>query len=160
MFLAIALVLPLFTGQIPKVGEALLPMHLPTLLCGFFCGPLYGGIVGFVAPFLRFLIFGMPPVFPKGIAMACELATYGIVSGALYQLLPKKKVCVYVSLIGAMLAGRVVWGFVKGSLLGMSGSEFGMTAFITGGFIEAIPGIIIQLILIPLLVMTLKPASN
>ena len=154
MFLAIALILPLFTGQIPKIGEMLLPMHFPVLLCGFFCGPLYGGIVGLIAPFLRFVIFGMPPIYPKGIWMACELATYGLMSGLLYKLLPKKKVFIYVSLIGAMLAGRVVWGIVKSILLGAG--EFGMAAFITGGFLEAIPGIIIQIVVIPVLVMTLK----
>ena len=154
MFLAIAMILPLFTGQIPKIGEMMLPMHFPVLLCGFFCGPLYGGITGLIAPLLRFVIFGMPPIYPKGIWMACELATYGLMSGLLYKILPKKKVCIYISLIGAMIAGRIVWGIVKSALLGAG--EFGMAAFITGGFIEAIPGIIIQIVLIPIIVMTLK----
>lgn len=156
LFLAIALILPLFTGQIPKVGEALLPMHFPILLCGFFCGPVYAGIAGFIAPLLRFLIFGMPPIFPKGIWMACELATYGLMSGLLYKILPKKKASVYISLIGAMLAGRIVWGVVKATVLGAGGSEFGMAAFITGGFVEAIPGIAIQIILIPIIVLAIK----
>lgn len=154
MFLAIAMILPLFTGQIPKIGEMMLPMHFPVLLCGFFCGPLYGGIVGLLSPLLRFVIFGMPPIYPKGIWMACELATYGLMSGLLYKILPKKKVSIYISLIGAMIAGRIVWGIVKSALLGAG--EFGMTAFVTGGFIEAIPGIIIQIVLIPIIVMTLK----
>lgn len=86
--------------------------------------------------------------------MACELATYGLMSGLLYKILPKKKVSIYISLIGAMIAGRIVWGIVKSSLLGAG--EFGMAAFITGGFLEAIPGIIIQIVLIPIIVMTLK----
>ena len=154
MFLAIAMILPLFTGQIPKIGEMLLPMHFPVLLCGFFCGPLYGAITGLLAPLVRFVIFGMPPIYPKGIWMACELATYGLMSGLLYKILPKKKVCIYFSLIGAMLAGRIVWGIVKSFLLGAG--EFGMAAFVTGGFIEAIPGIIIQIVLIPIIVMTIK----
>src|SRR5690625_4487680 len=83
MFLALALVLPFLTGQIPQIGSALGPMHIPVLLSGFFCGPWYGLIVGFIAPLLRFMLFGMPPIMPTGVAMAFELATYGLVTGLL-----------------------------------------------------------------------------
>ena len=106
MFLTLALALPFLTGQIPQVGSALCPMHIPVLLCGFFCGPWYALAVGLVAPLLRFALFGMPPLMPTGIAMCFELATYGFVSGLLYKLLPGKKVFTYVTLIAAMLAGR------------------------------------------------------
>ena len=92
MFLTLALALPFLTGQIPQVGSALCPMHIPVLLCGFFCGPWYALAVGLVAPLLRFALFGMPPLMPTGIAMCFELATYGFVSGLLYKLLPGKKV--------------------------------------------------------------------
>ena len=92
MFLALAMVLPFLTGQIPQIGSALCPMHIPVLLCGFFCGPWYALAVGFIAPLLRFLIFGMPPIMPTGIAMCFELATYGFMVGFLYKKLPKKKV--------------------------------------------------------------------
>ena len=155
LFLAIALVLPLLTGQIPQIGNAFCPMHLPVLLCGFFCGPTYAAGVGLIAPILRFFIFGMPPLMPKGIAMCFELATYGLVSGLLYKALPKKKVYIYVSLICAMLAGRVVWGVVRVLLLGLGQYEFGWAAFLTEGFVNAIPGIILQIVLIPILVMKL-----
>ena len=60
MFMAIGLVLPFLTGQIPQIGSMLLPMHLPVLLCGLICGWQYGGLVGFVLPLLRYLLFGMP----------------------------------------------------------------------------------------------------
>ena len=113
MFLALALVLPFLTGQIPQIGNALCLIHFPVFLCGFFCGPWYALAVGFTAPLLRSLIFGMPPMIPKGAAMAFELATYGLVSGILYQTLPKKKSSIYISLITAMLAGRVMWGAVR-----------------------------------------------
>ena len=53
MFLAIGLVLPFFTGQIPQIGSMLLPMHLPVLLCGLICGWQYGVVVGFVAPLMH-----------------------------------------------------------------------------------------------------------
>lgn len=156
LLLALALVLPFVTGQIPQIGNALCPMHIPVLLCGYFCGPWYGLTVGFIAPLLRFLLFGMPPLMPTGIAMCFELAAYGFAAGLLYRLLPRKKPFVYVSLIGAMLAGRVVWGVVRVILYGLGKSSFGWAAFMSGAFLNAIPGIIVQILLIPLLVMTLE----
>lgn len=156
VFLALALVLPLLTGQIPQIGHHLCPMHIPVLLCGFFCGPVYAMLIGFIAPLLRFLIFGMPPIMPTGIAMCFELLTYGLISGLLYKALPKKRIYIYVSLIGSMVAGRVVWGIVKTVLYGMGKIEFGFAAFISGAVIDAVPGIILQIILIPVLVMILE----
>lgn len=153
MFLATALILPFFTGQVPQIGGMLCPMHIPVILCGFFCGPVYGLGVGFIAPLLRFALFGMPPVMPTGIAMSFELAIYGLVAGVLYLMLPEKKICVYISLIAAMIAGRLVWGGVSAVLYGMAGNEFGVGVFLAGAVINAIPGIVIQLILIPILVM-------
>ena len=93
MCLALCMVLPLLTGQIPEIGSMLCPMHLPVLLCGYLCGPLWAGMIGFAAPLVRFVIFGMPPLMPTGIAMAFELAAYGAVAGLMYRLLPKKTVC-------------------------------------------------------------------
>lgn len=152
MFLALALVLPFITGQLPQIGNALCPMHFPVLLCGFFCGPLYGTLVGFIAPLFRFLVFGMPPLMPQGISMAFELAVYGLVSGLLYKILPKKKLNTYLSLIAAMLSGRLAWGAVRLVIFGLGGSEFGRAAFFAGAFANAVPGIILQLILIPVIV--------
>lgn len=156
MFLAIALVLPFLTGQVPQIGSMLCPMHIPVLVCGFFCGPWYGLGVGFITPLLRFLLFGMPPIMPTGIAMCFELAAYGLVSGILYQRLPKKAVNVYVSLGVAMIVGRVVWGVVRVILYGLGKSEFGWAAFISGAFTTAIPGIVLQIVLIPVLVLAIK----
>ena len=81
LFLALCLVLPMLTGQIPQIGSMLLPMHIPVLLCGLVCGWQYGAAVGFVAPLLRSVLFGMPPMYPVAIAMAFELLTYGLVIG-------------------------------------------------------------------------------
>ena len=124
VFLALCLLLPFVTGQIPQIGAALSPMHIPVLLCGFVCGWPYGLVVGFVAPLLRFMLFGMPPIFPTGIAMAFELATYGALTGILYHLLPKKTPFIYVSLLLSMTAGRVVWGAIRFFLAGLTHSEF------------------------------------
>ena len=156
MFLTLALALPFLTGQIPQVGSALCPMHIPVLLCGFFCGPWYALAVGLVAPLLRFALFGMPPLMPTGIAMCFELATYGFVSGLLYKLLPGKKVFTYVTLIAAMLAGRIIWGIARVILAVLAQSEFAWTAFLSGAFVNAVPGIILHILLIPVLVIALK----
>ena len=156
LFLAMALVLPFLTGQIPEIGSMLCPMHIPALLCGFFCGWPWGLMVGFVAPLLRSITFGMPPMFPVAICMAFELATYGAVAGALYQKLPKKKSSIYVALLVAMVAGRLVWGAARFVCSGLDASAFGFGAFWAGAITTAIPGIIVQIVLIPLLVMALE----
>ena len=156
LFLALGLILPFITGQIPSIGNMLLPMHIPVLLCGFICGWKYGLVVGFVVPLLRSVLFTMPPMFPIAISMAFELATYGLVSGLLYHLLSENRLRVILSLIGAMIDGRIVWGIVSYFLFGLSGSQFTLEMFIAGAFINAIPGIIIQLILIPIIVSVLE----
>ena len=156
LFLALAIVLPLFTGQLQELGNKILPMHIPVLLCGFLCGPIFGTIVGFISPLLRFTLFGMPTIFPIGITMCFELATYGLVSGYLYNILPKRNSSIYISLITSMLIGRVIWGISNLIIYGVSNSAFGWQAFITGAFINAFIGIIIQILIIPLLVIKLE----
>ena len=160
MFLAIGFVLPFFTGQIKEIGDSLLPMHLPVLLCGLICGWKYGLAVGFVLPLARSLIFGMPPMYPTGVCMALELMTYGFVIGFLYARSRKKStLSVLACLITAMLCGRLVWGSVKAILLGVGGEAFTIQAFILGGFVDAFPGIVLQLILIPLIMTIINKRS-
>ena len=156
--LALCMVLPFLTGQIPEIGNALSPMHIPVLLCGFLCGPVYALCVGAIAPVLRFALFGMPPLFPTGAAMCFELATYGLVSGLLYQLLPHKKRSIYIALIVAMITGRVVWGVAQMILLGLSGGAFTWQMFIAGAVLNAVPGIIVHIVLIPVIVMAIERA--
>ena len=160
MFLAMAFIMPFLTGQIPQIGSMLCPMHIPVLLCGFFCGAPWGIGVGFIAPLLRSITLGMPPMFPKAICMAFELATYGFIAGFLYNKLPKKKINVYVSLISAMVIGRLVWGFVMFGCMGFDISQFGLSAFLAGAVLNAIPGIVIQIIFIPIVVIALEKAVN
>ena len=159
LFLALALVLPFLTGQIPQIGSALSPMHIPVLLCGFLVGWPWGLAVGFIAPLLRSVIFGMPVMVPGAVAMAFELAVYGLVSGILYRLLPKKKWSIYVTLIVAMLAGRAVWGIARLIIAGLSGNSFTWALFLAGAFTNAIPGIILHIVLIPVIVMVLEHAG-
>lgn len=155
IWLAITLVLPFLTGQIPTVGSMLCPMHIPVLLCGFTCGWPWGMLVGFVAPPLRMMLFGMPPMM-VAIPMAFELAAYGFVAGMLYKKLSKSKTNIYITLLSAMVIGRLVWGAVKFVMMGLSGSTFPMSAFIAGAITTAIPGIILHIVLIPIIVMLLE----
>lgn len=159
LFLALAIVLPFLIGQIPQIGQALSPMHIPVLLCGFLCGWPWGLAVGFIAPLLRSVLFGMPPMFPGAVAMAFELATYGALAGFLHRKFPRGIGWTYAALVISMIAGRVVWGVVRAILAGVSGNSFTMTAFLTGAVTGAIPGIILHLALIPVLVYTLERAG-
>ena len=141
LFLALGLVLPFFTGQIPQIGSMLLPMHIPVFLCGLICGWQYG----------------MPPLFPTATSMAFELLTYGLVVGLLYS--RSRWQCVralYRCLLLAMVAGRVVWGVVQAVLLGLAGSAMTLQIFLAGALLNAIPGIIVQLILIPVVMLALN----
>ena len=160
MFMALGIVLPFLTGQIPQIGSMLLPMHIPVLLCGFICGWQYGAVVGFILPPLRYVLFGMPPIFPTGVAMAFELAAYGLISGLLYSHSRWKCVfALYKSLIAAMLGGRLVWALVRIILSGVSGNAFTWKMFVSGAFLTALPGIVLQLILIPAVMVALDKAG-
>lgn len=156
--LSLCLVLPFLTGQIPQIGSALCPMHLPVLLAGFLCGPWWAMMVGAAAPLLRHLMFSMPPLL-TAIAMSFELAAYGAVSGLMYRKLTKNLPGIYLSLVTAMITGRVVWGIVRVLLTGVSGEAFTWALFLSGAFTTAIPGILLQLLIIPVLVVAFRRAK-
>lgn len=157
--LALCLALPFLTGQIPQIGQALSPMHIPVFLCGFFCGWPYAALTGFVAPLLRSLLFQMPAMMPGAVAMAFELATYGFLTSVLYRKLPKTMPFLYVTLLSAMAGGRIIWGMARFSLAGLTGSEFPFSAFLAGAVTNAIPGIILHIVLVPVLVAALDRAG-
>lgn len=157
--LSLCLVLPFLTGQIPEIGSKLSPMHLPVLLCGFLCGWQYGLAVGAVAAPLRFLLFTMPP-FPNCLFMAFELAAYGLMTGLFYKVFPKKAGYIYVNLILSMLIGRIVWGAARFALMGLTNTTFSFQLFLSGAFLDAIPGIICQIVLVPLIVIALQKANG
>lgn len=158
LFLALGIMLPFLTANLPQMGSMFLPMHIPVLLCGFLCGWPWGLAVGFVTPLLRSVLVGMPPIMPTALAMAFELAAYGALSGLFYRLLPRTVPCLYASLLGAMLGGRIVWGAVM-AVLTLTGASFGFQAFLTGAFAFALPGIAIQIVLVPLLILALRRAK-
>ena len=160
MFLALAYVMPFLTGQIQQIGSMLCPMHIPVLLCGFFCGAPWGLIVGVIAPILRSFTLGMPIMFPMAVCMAFELGTYGLISGLLHKILPKGKAFIYVALLSAMVLGRIVWGLAMFACMGFDASKFGMAAFISGAITSSIPGIIIQIVLVPILVIVIEKVAK
>ena len=159
LFIGIAFLLPFFTGQIQVIGGMLLPMHLPVLLAGFICGAPYGLAVGFISPLLRSLTLGMPPFPFVAIPMAAELAAYGLLAGLFYKILSKKTINIYISLILSMVGGRIVWGVAKYLMLGIGNTEFSFGFFMNSVVISSIPGIILQIILIPIIIMGLKRAG-
>ncbi len=160
LYLAIALVLPFLTGQIPEIGKMLSPMHIPVLLCGFVCGWPWGMAVGLIAPVLRSILFGMPAMYPDAVVMTFELATYGACAGILYHILPRKNRYIYLALVLSMTAGRLVWGAGRFVTAGLSGSTFPLEAFLSGALFTALPGIVLHLVLIPVLVMALQRAGQ
>ena len=159
MCLALCQVLPLLTGQIPQISQLFSPMHIPVLLAGFLCGPWWALAVGFIAPPLRHVLFHIP-AYPTFVAMAFELATYGLVSGLLYRKLPRKTPYIYVTLIVAMIVGRIVSGLANVVLYSLGAKEgtYTLAMFLSAHFVKAWPALILHIVLIPVVVLALQRA--
>ena len=157
LFTALCVVLPMAFHSIPNAGSIFLPMHIPVLLCGLVCGWAYGGLCGLVGPLLSSVLTSMPPVAVLP-GMMVECCVYGLVTGLMlrYVRTGKTTLDLYLSLVAAMLLGRVLSGIAKALIFtpGMS-----LAAWAAASFVTAIPGIIIQLVLIPLLVLALTKAK-
>lgn len=153
LFIAIGLLLPTFFHAF-GLGSTFLPMHIPVLIAGFIVSIPYAIAVGVLTPILSSVLTGMPPAFPVLPYMVFELATYGAVTSLLYQ---KIKLNVYISLIGSMIAGRIVSGIAVWVLAVFFLAKLpGPIVFLTGSVVKSIPGIIIQLVFIPVLIMVLN----
>lgn len=154
---ALGVVLPVAMHAVPNAGSVLLPMHIPVLLCGLVAGPVYGFGCGLLAPLLSSLITGMPPAAMLP-AMLCELAAYGFAAGLLSRTVRtgKRALDLYLQLIGAMLLGRAVYGVMNA--LVFSAGSYSFTAFVTAAFVTALPGIVVQLVLLPAVVVLLEKA--
>lgn len=158
LFVAFGIVLPIMFHSVPNAGNVFLPMHIPVLMCGIICGFPYGLACGVLAPLLSSLMTGMPPtVFLP--SMLCELAAFGTIASLLMHFIRMKNTYakVYLTLIGAMLTGRIVFGILN-SLIFMAGS-YSMQIWVTAAFITALPGIAIQILLIPAVVFALQKAN-
>lgn len=150
LFLAIGLLLPFITGQIPAIAKIALPMHYPVFLCGLLCGPRLGLLVGIICPILRSILFSMPMLYPNAIAMAIELGIYGLMTGIIFSKRKKQGLKdIYLSIIPSMLIGRIFGGITTALLLGLKGNSYSISLFLASYFINCAPGIIAELILIP-----------
>ena len=157
MLIALCVVLPIAFHSIPDGGSIFLPMHIPVLICGMICGWPYGLICGMMGPLLSSALTGMPPIAILP-AMMLECGTYGLVSGIMLKLVHTKSTYgdLYIALVVAMLAGRVLSGIAK-ALIFMPGIS--MTAWVTASFVTALPGIAIQLVFLPGVVAMLMKAK-
>ena len=155
LFLALALILPFVTVQIPSIGQLLTPMHFPIIIAAIFLGPIYGFGLGLAAPVLRTLLFGMPPL-PMALSMSVELAVYGLVMGLMMNVVKESKMSyilkVLCSLIVAMVLGRIAFAIAAMVFLGFNDFIATFIGTFTGSFV----GIILQLILIPLIAVRIK----
>lgn len=154
-FLALGILLPLLVGHIIPMGWVFLPMHIPVLLCGFFCGGPWGLAVGFITPLLSSVTTGMPGLFPSAVVMAFELAAYGFLTGLFYRMFPKNIGFTYAALLLAMVGGRVIWAAASFIIFGIAGTAFTFADVISGAVAMVLPGIAVQLVLIPVLVTVL-----
>jgi niacin transporter len=156
--MAIGVALPIAFHGIPNSGSIFSPMHLPVLTAGIICGPWLGALVGILTPILSSLMTGMPAAayLPS---MIFELTMYGLVSGLLFQFVKvrNKYLHIYISLLGAMLAGRLTYGILN-ALIFRAGA-YSMQIWLTSAFVTALPGIAIQLIVIPILLAALEKAK-
>ena len=154
---ALCLVLPMAFHAVPNAGSIFLPMHIPVLLCGLICGWPYGGVCGLIGPLISSLLTGMPPaaMLPS---MMIECCVYGFASGLLMKFVYTKYAVVdlYISLVAAMAAGRAVAGLAKAWIFTPGVSPF---AWVTTSLAAGIPGIVIQLILMPMVVFALTRAK-
>jgi len=157
MLIALCVVLPMAFHMIPYglAGRALLPMHIPVLLAGLLCGPLFGLVAGIAGPILSHTLTGMPP---QGIvqSMVLELGVYGFVAGLTLKYVRTRRASadLYIALVTAMLAGRVVAGAAQALFLFDGTYAIGM--WISAYFAYALPGIVIQLAFVPSVVMALE----
>ena len=158
LFVAFGVLLPMIFHQFNMGGPGFLPMHIPVLIAGLFLGATPGLLVGLITPIISSVLTGMPPLFPMLPIMMFELGAYGLVSGLFSEKLKSND---YVSLIAAMIVGRIVAGvvvFVLATFFGFMGP--GPVLFVQGAIITGIPGIIIQLVFVPPVAKLLKRHVN
>lgn len=161
VFIAIGIIIPILFHSVSMFGKIFLPMHIPVILCGIICGPVFGVTAAIMTVILSSIITGMPPLYPMAVIMIFELITYAIVSGVIIRLLRNRLntiITLYISLVVAMLLGRLILGIASVIFIGILGTGYSMEAFITGAFVTGLTGIIIQLILIPWLIIILNKA--
>jgi len=165
MLIALCVVLPMAFHTIPRAGSILLPMHIPVLLAGLVCGWKFGLITGAVGPILSTMLTGMPPTMAIASLMSIELAVYGLVTGVMIYFVRTRSATLdlYVSLVVAMLVGRIIAGFAQyiyffgGTYVNeVWTANYTMGLWASSYFVTSLPGLVIQLAFIPSVVMALE----
>ncbi len=158
LLIATGIVLPFAFHSIPNAGSIFLPMHIPILICGIVCGWKYGLICGALTPFLASIITGMPPMAYLPI-MLLELSVYGLVTGIIFKVFQSKNLIlnIYVALLGAMILGRITYGIMNAVYFRVGAYSF--KVWIASAFVTSLPGIIIQIIFIPTIILALNYAK-
>jgi riboflavin transporter FmnP len=156
MFIALGILLPFLAFGNPEFASIWLPMHIPVLIAGFILGAKHGLLVGILTPLLRSLLFGMPPLIPIAIIMSFELGTYGMIAGLAFNLFKKNNIRVYLTLLSSMVLGRVIWGISAFLIFQLIGRTMTLQLFIESAFVIALPGIIFQIVFIPLFILYLE----
>jgi riboflavin transporter FmnP len=153
--IALCVVLPMAFHSIENSGSVICPMHIPALLCGLICGWPLGILCGLAGPLLSMLITGMPAAAYLA-PMMLELAVYGLVAGLLMKWVRTKNLYadLYISLIVAMIVGRLVAGAARALIF--SAGSYSLAAWTASYFVTCLPGIVIQLALIPTIVFALE----
>jgi len=167
LFIALGIVLPMAFHTIQGAGPIFLPMHIPVLMSGLVLGWKYGLAVGIITPILSHFLTGMPPIAPMPMlqTMVFELAAYGMIAGLLIKLIRTKDMHanIYLSLIGAMLVGRLIMGLLNAIWFELGwfspNVTFSIQFWLGTALFTAWPGIIIQLVFIPSVVFALRKAS-
>ncbi len=155
---ALGIVLPMAFHSIPNAGATWLPMHIPVMISGLVAGPVSGAVTGVLAPVLSSLLTGMPAA-PMVVPMTCELFVYGLVSGLLSRVVRTGRATVdlYVALVGAMLAGRIVNGILRALIF--SPGAYSLEAWVAASFVTSITGIVLQLAVVVPIVVSLERAG-
>ena len=151
---ALAVALPYAFHSVGVPGTVALPMHLPVLLMGMLFGPAWGGAVGLIAPGVNTALTGMPPLAPPIMQlMTFELAAYGVVAGWARQHLRWGRLQ---SLALALVAGRIAL-YLAALLLGTRlGLPMSPEAYLVSAVSTGWPGIVFQLIVLPLVAKRLE----
>ncbi len=158
MFIAMAILLPLLTANIQNYGRLLCPMHIPVLICGAVCGWQWGMAAGFISPLLRAMLFPTPIMYPSAVSMAFELAAYGLIIALMLRFLSGKferLASIYVSMVVAMIVGRLVLALARFAMLGMFQTPYSWDVFMTEAVVTAVPAIVLQFAIIPPIVYAL-----
>ena len=159
MLLALAMFLPFLTGQIPQFGRMLSPLHIPAMLAGFILPLPWAVPLAFIIPIVRSLIFSMPPMVPMAVTMAFELATYALVIGLIYKRPAKSYFSILIALIPALVIGRIVYALVFFIVMSLTAGTFNLSAVISGLTVEGLPGVIVQLLIVPPIVLAVEKAG-